>query len=128
MKVEVANGIEELRRQFSDAAVVCRDDEQGGAYVRIEPISLGERYQPAETWVGFHIPAQYPYADIYPVFVGAEIRRTDGAAFAAPVTCGHHFEGMQAIQVSRRSPAAVTGGQRATVKVLKVIDFLRRLP
>ena len=128
MKVEVSTGIEELKRQFSASSFTVREDGQGGAYVVIEPVSLGPRYRPEQTWIGFHIPAQYPYADIYPVFVGGEIRRVDGNAFAAPVTPGHNFEGRVAIQVSRRSGAAQNGLQRATAKVLKVLDFLEKLP
>jgi len=128
MKVEVSTGIEELKRQFSGSSFTVRDDGQGGAYVVIEPVSLGPRYRPEHTWIGFQIPAQYPYADIYPVFVGAEIRRVDGIAFAAPVTPGHNFEGRAAIQVSRRSGAAQNGLQRVTAKILKVLDFLEKLP
>jgi hypothetical protein len=128
MKTEVATSIEELKKQFSDSVVTYREDGQGGAFVRAEPILLGDRYQPTETWVGFHIPAQYPYADIYPVFIGAEVTRVDRKPFAAPVTTGHQFEGLSAIKISRRSPPITIGMQKAVTKILKVIDFLRRLP
>lgn len=128
MKVEVSTAIEELKRQFNSAAFTVRDDGQGGAHVVMEPVSLGPRYRPEHTWVGFHIPAQYPYADIYPVFVGAELKRVDGGAFVAPVTPGHQFEGRAAIQVSRRSGAAQNGLQKVTAKILKILDFLEKLP
>ena len=59
MKVEVSNAIEELRRQFSAAAFTVREDGQGGAYVVMEPVTLGPKYRPEKTWVGFHIPPQY---------------------------------------------------------------------
>lgn len=129
MKVEVSTSIDELKRQFSGAAFTVREDGQGGAYVVIEPISLGARYRPESTWMGFHIPPQYPYADIYPVFIGADSARIDGVAFVPPVTSGHSFEGRRAIQVSRRSGAAAQNGlQKATAKLLKILDFLERLP
>jgi hypothetical protein len=129
MKVEVSTGIEELKRQFSSASFQVREDGQGGAYVVMDPIALGARFRPETTWMGFHIPAQYPYADIYPVFIGAGTARNDGVAFVAPVTPGHNFEGRPAIQVSRRSgSAAQTGLQKVTAKILKIIDFLERLP
>jgi hypothetical protein len=128
MKTEVSTAIEELRRQFSRASLTFREDGQGGAYVVMEPVSLGARYQPEKTWIGFQVPAQYPYSDIYPVFIGAEVRRGDGVAFAAPVTPGHQFEGRAAIQVSRRSGAAQNGLQTATAKILKILDFLEKLP
>lgn len=128
MKVEVSAGIEELKRQFSSSSFTVREDEQGGAYVVIEPVMLGPKYRPATTWVGFQIPAQYPYADIYPVFIGGDVARADGTGFVAPVTPGNHFEGRPAIQVSRRNSAAQSGTQKASAKILKVLDFLESLP
>lgn len=127
MKKEVVSSIEELKRQFPTALVTGQEDGQGGAYVIMEPISLGPKYKPDNTWLGFHISAQYPYADIYPVFIGAETNRVDGREFAAPVTRGHQFQGRTAIQVSRRNGAAQNGLQKATTKILKVLDFLTRL-
>lgn len=128
MKVEVSTAIEELRRQFGTSSLKVRDDEQGGAYVVIEPIQLSAKFRPATTWFGFHVTAQYPYADIYPVFMGADVQRADGKAFDAPVTPGHQFEGRAAIQISRRSAAAESGAQKAVAKILKVLDFLEKLP
>jgi len=128
MKAEVSAAIEELKRQFTTSSVTAREDGQGGAHVIIDALSLGPRYKPESTWMGFQIPAQYPYADIYPVFVGAETARVDGVPFAAPVTPGHQFQERAAIQVSRRSAAATQGTQTATAKVLKILDFLNGLP
>jgi hypothetical protein len=128
MRSEVSNAIDELKRQFEASAFTVREDGQGGAYVVIEPICLGIRYRPETTWIGFQIPAQYPYADIYPVFIGADVSRIDGAAFLAPVTPGHQFEGRPALQISRRNGAPQTGLQKATGKVFKILDFLERLP
>jgi hypothetical protein len=123
MKIEVSTAIEELKRQFAAAAFTVLEDGQGGARVFMEPVSIGPKYQPSETWLGFHIPAQYPYADIYPVFIG-NVARVDGTPFVAPVTPGHSFEGRPALQVSRRNSAAQSGLQKAAAKVLKVLDFL----
>ena len=128
MRVEVSNAIEELRRQFNAATFPVREDGQGGAYVVMEPVTLGPKYRPEKTWVGFHISPQYPYADIYPVFMGGDVSRANGVAFSAPVTVGHTFEARPAIQVSRRNSAAQGGLQKAGTKILKVLDFLERLP
>jgi hypothetical protein len=127
MKVEVSTAIEELKRQFSTSSLTVREDGQGGAYILMEPVELGAKFRPAVTWVGFQIPAQYPYADIYPVFIGTDVQRANGVAFQAPVTPGHNFEGRAAIQVSRRSAAAQSGSQKAVAKILKVLDFLEKL-
>ena len=126
MKIEVSTAIEELKRQFASSSLTVREDGQGGAYVVMEPVELSARFRPATTWVGFQIPAQYPYADIYPVFIGREVQRADGVAFQPPVTPGA-FEGRQALQVSRRSAAAQSGSQRAVAKILKVLDYLEKL-
>jgi hypothetical protein len=128
MKVEVAKGIEELKRHFSSSAFKVTEDGAGGAYVVIETVPFGPRFRPDHAWLGFQIPAQYPYADIYPIFVGTELNRADGRVFAVPVTRGHNFQGRAAIQVSRRNGAAQNGLQKVTAKVLKVLDFLERLP
>jgi len=127
MKIEVSTAIEELKRQFAQASFTVREDGQGGAYVTMDSVELGPTFRPELTWVGFQIPAQYPYADIYPIFIGAEVARTNGVAFAAPITPGHHFEGRAAIQISRRNGAAQGGLQKATSKVLKVLNYLEKL-
>jgi len=127
MRPEVAGAIEELKRQFPNASVTAKEDGAGGANVLMEPITLGANYQPVNTWMGFHISAQYPYADIYPVFVGADVARSDGVAFQAPVTPGHTFDGRPAIQVSRRNTAVQNGAQRAPSKILKILDYLDKL-
>src|ERR1700720_2175454 len=108
MKTEVSPAIEELKVQFQTASFSVREDEQGGAYVIIDPVSIGPRFRPGSTWVGFHIPPQYPYADIYPVFIGSEVERIDGLALQAPLTRGPSFEGRPAVQISRRNGAAQT--------------------
>lgn len=127
MKNEVSVAIEELQSQFEGASIKSREDGQGGAFVVLEPISLGARFLPSETWMGFHITAQYPYADIYPVFVDGDIARADGRPFQAPVTPNHKFEGRNALQVSRRNSSAQTGVQTAKTKILKIINFLETM-
>ena len=127
MKVEVSAGIEELKRQFSSLSFTIREDGKGGAYVIMEPVLLGSKYSPPDTWIGFQIPAQYPYADIYPVFIGGNVVRADGIAFAVPITPGHKFEGRAALQVSRRNSAAQSGTQKVSAKILKILDFLEKL-
>ena len=99
----------------------------GGAYVVIERVTFSPKYRPTDTWVGFHIPAQYPYADIYPIFIGGNVVRADGTPFSAPVTPGHAFEGRPAIQVLRRNSAAQSGMQEVGAKILKVLDFLEKV-
>ncbi len=128
MKIEVSAAIEELKRQFNSSFFIVSEDGQGGARIVIENVSIGTKFKPETTWVGFQIPALYPYADIYPVFISADIARADGVPFTAPITPGHQFEGRSALQVSRRNGSAQSGLQKATAKILKILDFLEKLP
>lgn len=127
MKTEVTSAIAELKRAFPSSTIEVVDDGQGGAFFTICEIDLGERYQPRLAWLGAHIPAQYPYADIYPLFMDPQVQRSDGIAFQAPVTRGANFNGRPAIQISRRNNHAHSHPQTAVSKIVKVLDFLEKL-
>ena len=101
MKQEVSNAIEELAEAFQCSKITSKEDEQGGAFVIIETVPIGERFMPTFTWMGGHITAFYPYADIYPMFIDAGVRRLDGENFEPPITIGHNFLDRPAIQISR---------------------------
>lgn len=124
MKKDVANAIEELIKAFPGSVVTNSEDGEGGAYVVVESVNLGERFNPSTTWMGGHISALYPYADIYPLFIDANVRRVDGMSFQAPITTGHSFAGRPAIQISRRNNRVQNSPQSAVAKFLKVIDFV----
>ena len=128
MKQDVANAIDELKRAFPSSQVCSREDGSGGAYVIVEDVAIGYRYRPSSTWVGGHIAALYPYADIYPLFMGADVRRVDGVAFEAPVTPGAQFFDRAALQISRRNNHTQNYPQTAVAKFLKVLHFLEELP
>ena len=128
VKAEVGEAIEELKRAFpSSELTVVSEDGQGGARVVVECVAIGARYEPQQSWLGGHIPAQYPYADIYPVFMDAAVQRRDGKAFEAPITEGHNFCGRPAIQISRRNNRIQNSGQTAVAKFLKILDFLEKV-
>ena len=127
MKPHVANAVEELDRAFPSSVVHTREDGKGGAYVIVENVPIGAKYAPAYTWFGGHITALYPYADIYPMFIDAGVRRLDGLAFEAPVTPNAEFERRPALQVSRRNNQTQNYPQTAVSKFLKVQRFLADL-
>lgn len=127
VRAEVGEAIEELKRAFPGSELTVSEDGQGGAHVMVESVTIGARYVPERCWLGGHITAQYPYADIYPVFMDAEVRRRDGRAFEAPITAGHNFCGRPAIQISRRNNRMQNSGQTAVAKFLKVLDFLEKV-
>ena len=128
MNPDVADAIEELKRAFPSSAVTISEDGQGGAYVFIENVDIGARFVPSITWIGAHIAALYPYADIYPVFMDAAVSRADGQGFEAPITQGHNFVGRPAIQISRRNNQIQNYPQTAVAKLMKILNFLEKLP
>lgn len=119
----VVQAIDELRTTFADAMVSARDDGEGGAYVRVEPVDPGTPYVQRQTWVGFRITAQYPYADVYPLFVRADLSREDGRPLGEAMTPGT-FDGSPAIQVSRRSNHLNPATDTAALKVWRVLGWM----
>lgn len=126
MRSEVASGVDELKAQFAPSSITVADDGSGGAYVIVESVDLGPRFTNRVTWIGGHLTAQYPYADVYPVFIGNDVHRADGVAFQAPVTAST-FADRPAWQISRRNPGAQVQSQSASAKFLRVIHFLQTM-
>ena len=124
MKPEVMQAVEELRRCFGDAEVVAHAKEDGGAVVTVSPIDLGPGYTPRLTWIKFAISFQYPYADIYPLFVRPDLARADGHPHGEGITAAP-FEGEPALQLSRRSNHWDASIDTAALKVTKVIQWLK---
>ena len=127
MKLDVENAIDELRRGFPTTTIWSKQDREGGAYVIAEDVDIGSRYTPSSTWLGGHITALYPYADIYPLFMDGAVRRADGVEFVAPITLGHQFAGRPAIQISRANNHTQHYPQTALAKFAKVVHFLETL-
>jgi len=125
MKASVEEAITGLRSMFPHATVTVEEDGDGGARVRVEPVELGEKYSPARTWMGGHIPPQCPYADVYPLFMGAEVLRSDGQTCPAPVSAGHTFMGLPALQISRRTNRLDPTLQTVAHKFQKVLHWLQ---
>jgi hypothetical protein len=124
MTPAVEEAIEEIRRTFESAAVAAKDDGGGGAYVTVEPVDPGAPYVQRETWIGFHITGQYPYSDVYPLFVRPDLGRVDGAPLGEALSSGGTFDGRTAVQVSRRQNHLDPTVDTAAIKVLKVLNWL----
>ncbi len=124
MKSAVLQAIEELRYRFPESKVRVRDTGDGGAIVTIDRVDVGDGYAPRETWFGFSISYQYPLADIYPLFVCANLARVDGKPHGEGVT-PQTFEGQPALQLSRRSNRLNPERDTAALKVTKVIEWLK---
>lgn len=124
LKEEVAEAIAEIEATFPDSKVDVREEDQGGAFVVVDPVDPGAKYEQRETWIGFQITFQYPFADVYPHFVRGDLRRTDGAGLVEGMSPAQ-WEQRAAIQVSRRSNHLDPATDTAAIKLLKVLEWLR---
>ncbi|GAB3795040.1 hypothetical protein GCM10028798_03100 [Humibacter antri] len=123
----IAEAIEELRATFPETEVVVEPDGAGGAWVTISSVPMGSAFLQSESWMAFQLTFPYPEADVYPLFVRADLVRRDGAAHGqgfAATTWGPRGEACT--QLSRRSNRLDPAVDTAATKVLKVIQWLEQ--
>lgn len=124
MTAAVAQAIEELTAQFPDSVVTATETGDGGAWVHLEPVSIGGSYTHPSSWVAFQVTFTYPDADVYPHFMRADLTRTDGQPLGESFSSGSYGpSNTPAVQVSRRSPEILRND--ATAKLLKVLEWVR---
>lgn len=130
IKPEVMKAIEEIRRRFPDSNVEVRETGDGGAHVKVEPVDLGASYTEAtrHTWIAFKIGHDYPFSDVYPHHVRRDLARADSAAHGQGFgnTTAEGW-GMESVQLSRRSNNRDAALETALHKLLKVLDWARRV-
>jgi len=105
----VAVAVSEFSSAFGDEAVSAIPDSNGGAYVTVQGVGLGDPYVQQSTWVGFYLSDACPEADTYPFYVRGDLSRRDGMQMKAPIhrdRCWpENVPGMEsspAVMVSRR--------------------------
>jgi hypothetical protein len=121
----ITEAIEELQATFAGSTVSFESDGAGGAWVIVDSVPIGPAYEQDTSWIAFQITFPYPEADIYPLFVRPDLRRTDGAAHGAgfqAVTWGPRGE--PGLQLSRRSNRLNPAIDTAATKVVKVLKWL----
>ena len=133
MTPEVAQSIQEIEGAFPEATVSAVEDGAGGAHVTVSDIPLSPVYKQRETWIGFHVTYQYPYADVYPHFVREDLRRVDGKPLGDDGPQGRgvssgEFQGRPATQLSRRSNRLAPGTDTALLKLRRVLRWLNDRP
>lgn len=119
----VLTAIAEIKASFLGVAIVHKPDGKGGAILRIETVALGDQYVQKTTWLSCHITFQYPFADVYPLFVRPDLARKDGAPLGQGISISS-FDGYPATQLSRRSNHRDPKVETAVMKILKVIQWL----
>ena len=120
----VAKAIEEIRCTFEGCDVAVEPDGFGGAVVVVRGVPMGCPYAQPEVWLGFQITFQYPYADVYPHFTNPDLARSDGGSLGSGLGTAS-FRGQPAIQISRRSNRLNPETDTASLKLLKVVTWMK---
>lgn len=126
MKASVEAAIEDLHRQFNGHVITVEEDGTGGAYFTIHDVDIGAGFTPSRSWLAGHITNGFPYADIYPMYLDSAVVRSGQRAFTVPVVPIPGWRGRPVIQVSRVNRNAAAQPQSASLKVLRVLDYLKR--
>ena len=136
MKQAVREAIAELEEAGLGEGVRFEEDDDGGAYVAVDGVEIGECFSPSLSWIGFHITHSYPEAAVYPHFVDPALRYVGHGAtvgeqpedyLPTSITRGDFKLGELepvAIRVSRSSPKRAPGTDTALKKLERVIAFL----
>jgi hypothetical protein len=128
MNEAVQFAVDQINTAFPQNACEAQDDGDGGAWVIVEGVPLGEIYTEEASWVGFRITFQYPNADVYPHFVRGDLLRKDGRSLGEGVQVSQTFLGRPALQLSRRSSRWNPKTDNALIKLQKVMQWFTTHP
>ncbi len=116
----------------STARATCREfpDRQGGAWVEVNELELGDTYVHDTTFLVCLLPFNLPNADVYPAFVRPDLARTDGQPLgegfqATQVQLPGETQPRSVVQVSRRTREGRFVQQTPAQKVEKVLAWIR---
>jgi hypothetical protein len=125
MTPAIQQAVEEIKLAYSDHPVSVEEEAQGGAYVTVKNLFIGNQYQPERSDCTFLITFQYPYADVYPHFLDAAVVRKDGKPH--PQGFGTvNFKERPALQISRRSNHRDPAQETAALKLAKVLQWIEQ--
>jgi hypothetical protein len=136
MKPDVAEAVKEMETALIGSAVRIIEDHDGGAYVVVDDVAIGDSFSPRSSWIGFHVTWTYPDCDVYPHFIDAGVKyigsgpapnQHTAGNLPTALTRGATMPGfdLPAIQISRRSNHRNANTDTAVQKLLRITDFLR---
>lgn len=136
MKADVERAVAEIREGLPGLDVAVKEDGEGGAFVIVNGVRIGDCFAPTSPWIGFQITFPYPEADVYPHFIDAGVKyvgngeapnaHPDGNLPTA-LSRGATMPGFDrpAIQISRRSNRRDAETDSALLKLIRIVEFLR---
>lgn len=127
--MDIERAAAEIESSFGPDKVRLVPDDQGGTWVEITGLDPGEPYDQVDTFLICLLPFNLPGADVYPMFVRADLTRTDKRAL------GEGFQSTQlkwagdpeprpVVQISRRTKGDFAV-QTPLQKIDKVLAWLR---
>lgn len=130
VKSAVRDAATGIRAQYGESNVREVPDGQGGAWVEIHALELGDAYAQDTTFLVCLLPFNLPNADVYPVFVRPDLARTDGQPLGqgfqvTQVQLPGETQPRSVVQVSRRTREGLFVQQTPTQKVEKVVAWIR---
>ena len=125
MTPEVEVAIAELKQVFDGHTIDISPETQGGAYIKVHDLEIGQQFTPSRTWIGFLINFQYPRSDVYPHFMDPTVGRADGSVWHGGISGPTDWNGTKAIQISRRSNHWDASRDSAAIKLIKVLEWLK---
>lgn len=126
MNVEIAEALDEIRATFPGSVVESVVNTDGSVWVTVSNLLIGNQWVPELSYVGFTIGFQYPYADCYPHYVDAALKKKDGTPFGPGIHLSQRTPlGDEAVMVSRQNRHIMEVPDTAATKLLKVLDWLR---
>ena len=129
MTAAVQQAIEEIRSAFPEHRVDVEPATEGGAYVKVHDLPVGDQYEPSVSWLAFRITFQYPFADVYPHFCLSSLKRKDNRALGEGFNPNNQWQTPKAsepaILMSRRSNRLNAESDTAALKLAKVLDWMR---
>lgn len=129
VKEAVKVGLSDIVKAYGDNVRVVRDG-QGGAWIEIAEVQLGNPYAQDSTFVLCLLPFNLPGADVYPLFLRNDLTRRDGNGLGegfgtTSVNWPGDAQPRPVVQVSRRTRGNVFVLQTPRQKIEKVLDWVR---
>jgi hypothetical protein len=121
MAADVGEGVRQLQGAFP-GRISFEADGQGGAYVTVADIELGDGWNRATAPLTFHLPYNYPAAAPYPFYLPPEVGPNDSWP---PALQRVQWRTGQVVQVSLRHNSWDPARDSAVGSVYQVRDWLR---
>lgn len=124
---EIEEALNEIRSSCPDNEVTFEPAANGGFYIFVNDLLIGDQYEPSVAWIGFHLPENYPDPDVYPHHLPSNVKRKNGKALGESFSTTE-WAGRQVIQVSRRTNDWNGAVDTAHGKLVKVLAWIRGRP